>query len=49
MKIVYAVLGICAIVVGIMSFCGFEMTPVAAGCYAITTGIAFLNESDRMK
>lgn len=49
MKVVYTVLGICAIVVGVMSFCGFEMTPVAAGCYAITAGIAFINESARVK
>lgn len=49
MKIVYTILGICAIVVGVLSLFGLEMTPFAAGCYAITAGIAFINEGTRIK
>ena len=49
MKVIYIVLGICAIVVGVLSLFGLEMTPFAAGCYAITVGIAFISEGTRIK
>jgi hypothetical protein len=49
MRVVYVVLGICAVIVGMLSLFGIEMTPFAAGCYAITAGIAFISEGTKVK
>lgn len=47
MKAAYIVFGIIAITVGVASWCGFEMNPFAAGCYAITAGIMFISEGTK--
>jgi hypothetical protein len=49
MKVLYTIVGVLAIVFGIMSWCGFEMSPFAAGCYAFTAGIVFISEACKVK
>ena len=46
MRVLYIMLGLVGIVLGIISMCGVGvLTPFAAGCYAVTAGIAFLGEA----
>lgn len=49
MKLVYIVLGSIAVLFGVMSWCGYEMTNFAAGCFAITAGTMFISEVDKVK
>ena len=49
MKAIYNILGIFAIVIGALSFCGFDMSPTAAGCYAIIAGFMFFTKADEVK